>query len=986
MGIIDEYLYYQNKYSKKYNNGKTVVFMQVGSFHEAYATDTEGYNLKELSELLNIVCTKKDKSKKEVSVNNPYLLGVPSISFEKHLKTLINNDYVVPVVEQTTPPPNPTRELVGIYSKGTYVNETTNPDSNNIVCLYLEDEVQKNGTCLICTGMSSIDLTTGESIVHESLSTIDDEKLACDEVVRFINNQSPKEILVYRKTKKDMGIEKSKLLSYLELDEKNYFYYDRLDKKWDKLNYQNELLKKVYTNTGIYESAIEYLDLEKKPYAVKSFVLLIDYAYQHSEQIIEKLYKPEIFKESDCLVLGNNAIFQLNVISNNSLEFNNSKFKSLFDVINRTSTSMGRRYLKKCLITPLIDKKELEMRYNIIDTLRKDNMYKEIDRYLSEVIDIERMHRKMMIRRLHPHEFYSLMTSLNAVENLIKFMKKDNLLKKILPENKIIKKLSEFIKLYEKSYEQDVLQKHNLGSIEENIFKRGLYKEIDKIQDEITLSDDFMENICEILSAYVKDKGKAKKDDDGKIKMKLNSNRIDGHYISITKLRADSLRKNIPKSVKINDTFSLDTTKLVFKELAKGNTKISFPELNKKSDKLVELKYEIMNLTESEYVKQLGIYQEKYGYALRRIISLVSTVDYLKSSAEVSVLYNYCRPTIENGDKSFIDAKDLRHPIIERINTSSEYIPHSLSLGKNGLDGMLIFGINSAGKSVLMKAVGLSVILAQAGMFVPATNFTFSPYKSLFARITGNDNIFKGLSSFALEMTELKAILKRTGESTLVIGDEVCRGTEYISGNSIVAATIIKLSESKSSFMFATHLHDIPEMEEIKELKNVKPFHLTVEYDKKTDSLVFDRILKPGPGNSVYGITIAKYIIDNDDFIKVAEKIKNKITGKPEEFMSSKKSKYNADLFMDSCSVCKKKFDNTDMVSFLDTHHINFQKDCENGFVKKKPHIKMNSKLNLAPLCKACHIGVHNDKIIIEGYKKTSKGIILKYHEKNNSA
>ena len=135
---------------------------------------------------------------------------------------------------------------------------------------------------------------------------------------------------------------------------------------------------------------------------------------------------------------------------------------------------------------------------------------------------------------------------------------------------------------------------------------------------------------------------------------------------------------------------------------------------------------------------------------------------------------------------------------------------------------MLIYGINSCGKSSLMKSIGLNIIMAQSGMYVSAKKFVFSPYESIYARITSNDNIFKGLSSFTLEMTELRSILKRSNSKTLIIGDEPAKGTENLSANSIVASTIINLSQKKSTFVFATHLHDVANMNRIKELKNVR--------------------------------------------------------------------------------------------------------------------------------------------------------------------
>ena len=271
--------------------------------------------------------------------------------------------------------------------------------------------------------------------------------------------------------------------------------------------------------------------------------------------------------------------------------------------------------------------------------------------------------------------------------------------------------------------------------------------------------------------------------------------------------------------------------------------------------------------------------------------------------------------------------------------------------------------------------------MAQSGMFVPAKVFKYSPYTSLFARITGNDNIFKGLSSFMLEMTELKAILRRSGGKTLVIGDEVCRGTESVSGTAIVASALIKLTKTDSSFIFATHLHQIPQIEEIKQLNHVKCYHLTVEHDVKKDILIFDRKLKEGSGEPIYGVTIAKYVIDDEEFIRVATKIRNNLTGISNDIIVNKTSKYNSDVYLDHCGVCGESFkENSKSVGgYIDTHHINHQKDCSNGFVIDKPHVPMNIMANLVPLCIKCHNDVHHNKLIINGYKQTSNGVILDF-------
>lgn len=196
--------------------------------------------------------------------------------------------------------------------------------------------------------------------------------------------------------------------------------------------------------------------------------------------------------------------------------------------------------------------------------------------------------------------------------------------------------------------------------------------------------------------------------------------------------------------------------------------------------------------------------------------------------------------------------------------------------------------------SSIMKAMGCDIVMAQAGLYVPAKEFKYSPYTTLYTRITGNDNIFKGLSSFALEMVELKAILRRANSKSLIIGDEICRGTEHVSGSAIVASAIINLSKASASFILATHLHEISTMERITKLDNVKSFHLSVEHDKKTDSLIFDRKLRDGSGEPIYGVTVAKYIINDADFIETANEIKNEILKTHGTLIPDKKSKYNA--------------------------------------------------------------------------------------------
>jgi DNA mismatch repair protein MutS len=988
--ILDEYLEYHEIYIKKYGK-KTLVLMQVGSFYECYGIiknkddNWKGPNLSQISEILNIVCTRKDKSVSEISEKNPYMLGFPLVATNKFINILMENGYTIIIIDQVTPPPKPKREVTNIYSPGTYIEGQQKPDTNYIVSIYLEEESQKNTKSLLCSGMSAVDLTTGKVIINEVHSNSQDDKIALDETIRFIASLNPKELIIHHKSKDKKIYNEEFIKSYLELDNKYFHYKSSIDPKYYKISYQNEFLKKIYKNTGQI-SPIEYLDLDKFIYATLSFILLLDFSYDHNEKIIFNLEKPEYYSDSKHLILGNNAIFQLNIVSSDVYEYNNNKFKSLFDVVNNTSTPMGRRLLKDRLLYPLINSENIQKDYNLTEKFIENNIYVELEKYLREITDLERLERKISLSMIQPYELYEFIMSHKNAITIIEFLEKENkaikkdkiLLKDFIPNSEIINNIKNFIKESERVFYLEELKKQNLSEISNNFFNDGIYNEIDELIVKLGVSNDFMNKLCKVLSTYIDDKKKIKSKDD---KISIKKNDRDGHYLNLTKLRCEQLNKKLQDLKEINvEGYKLDPKKLVFKE--QNNTvKIFFPDLEKKSDEIEETKNKINKIVRTKFTETLKDFHNKFNNSFRKMSNFISHLDFIKSSAKTAKLYNYTKPIIENEIDSFISCKNLRHPIIERI-IDYEYVPHDFNMGNKDLKGMLIFGINSSGKSSLMKSAGLSIVMAQAGLYVPATEYKYSPYHSLYTRITGNDNLFKGLSSFALEMVELKAILKRATPKTLVIGDEVCRGTEHISGNAIVATTIINLAKSNSSFIFATHLHELAQMERIKNLEKVKAFHLSISYDSDKDEIVYDRKLKAGSGDNIYGITVARHIIHDKEFIDLALEIKNELLESHNSMISGKTSRYNSDVLIYQCQVCGEKEKNG-KISNLETHHINFQKDCVDGFVKNKPHIKKNDKSNLVVLCNECHDKIHADEIKITGTIMSSNGKKIKI-EKNN--
>ncbi len=342
----------------------------------------------------------------------------------------------------------------------------------------------------------------------------------------------------------------------------------------------------------------------------------------------------------------------------------------------------------------------------------------------------------------------------------------------------------------------------------------------------------------------------------------------------------------------------------------------------------------------------------------------------------------YCQPQFSNDDSyktSFIDATAMRHPMIERIQTNIGYVPNDVCLGAKPAKpeakqakpepeetGWLLFGINASGKSSLMKAIGLNVLMAQAGMFVPCQRFEYEPYHAIFTRISGADNIYRGMSSFTVEMTELRNILLRCNEYSLVLGDELCAGTEALSALSIVAAGIQTLVEKRACFVFATHLHELMRMNAVP--SSVGVYHIHIKLDEATQTIVYDRHLTRGSGHAYYGLEVCKALGLPSDFLKIAHQHRRMLQEEPTSFLNVKPSNYNKSIYMDKCAVCS--------APATETHHIQYQRDAKKTNSKKKhvDHIPLHSPANLIPLCEGCHKKEHQGLLKIDGYTMTSEG------------
>ena len=982
--IIEEYFRLHGIYSKKYGVANTILLLQVGSFYEAYQTNNQGFNLQTISNILNIIVSKKNKSITEISNKNPYMLGFPSVALSKFLKILIENGFTVVIGDQVTPPPNPKRAITGVYSPGTYLDDNTT-DANNILSIYIEElniELKGNreGSKLI-VGLSVIDLTTGKSSVHEIYSIKDDKKICLDETIRFMYaNYQTREIII---TTNNISPEKlNEIILYLELSDKLYHHQtithmiSNGKRSILKVSYQQEVLKRIYQDTGIL-TPIEYLDLEKMTYGRLSFIILLNYAYDHSHNIISKIAKPELYSDDKFLNLGNNAIFQLNLITFDKDNISNmynekTQFKSLFDVINKTSTPMGKRMLKYNLSHPLVNVTQIQSRYNTIRQLIYQEKWTEIEQKLIGINDIEKLSRKMDLGIINPSDFMIWIESVGTSIELFNYILEsvivvDNFdIREILiGQNEMLAYIMRYINIEE-------LGKYLLNDMWGLIFRVGIYKDVDNLCNKINKCNHYMEAISRGLSDFLDNYLQINKTDINLIK--IDSNDRDGHFLTLTKRRAEILEQLLEKENVItfsykNANYKVNKNDLQFKHLPKGNnTKIFIKEMERNSSKMLEYQNELKCLQKKYFISFLTNLCFTHKLLIHSIHNLISTIDFLKAGAKIATKYHYQLPTIHinnNHTKSFFKATELRHPIIELLNTDMAYVPTNIELGTDKQNGILLFGLNSAGKSSLQKSTGIAIIMAQMGFPVAAKKFTYYPYQSLFTRINTNDNIFKGLSSFALEISELRAIIKRSNVNTLVIADEVCKGTEHKSSLIIVLTMLEILSQRGVSFITATHLHDLTNIKRLNDLKLVKQYHLHVDYNESTNTIKYDRTLREGAGENFYGLNVAKYLMTDDRFMNLATTIKKEIFELP-DLVNSKISNYNSNLYMDMCQICEHKAKRSDIP--LETHHIIFQKDWINGLNQQNFHLQKNHKSNLVVLCSKCHDKIDKNEIIIKGW------------------
>ena len=717
-----------------------------------------------------------------------------------------------------------------------------------------------------------------------------------------------------------------------------------------------KIIEKYFSNEIFVNSNNDFLQYQL---ATQSYCYLLEFIYRHNPNLVNKIQKPLFENCTEKMILANHSLKQLNMIDDSK---QNGKLSSVSNFLNKCVTPMGKRKFRYNILNPTTDIEYLNREYRICNHIMNNSDIADIRSRLSSLSDIEKLYRKLIIKKITPQELYFLVSNLSSIQELYTIISGDPVLKQyyllhitetITEDSETIKKtLLEALDL-EKSKEVTSLQ------FEDNFLKKGWNLEHDVLVEAKMDSYEKLECIRKHLNDIV---GKYENKKKPTEYVKIHHTEKNGFSLVATQRRTSILKQKLLgqqinklnyKSLFDNSIkeMELDISSIEYKKPSTGsNYQIMSSQINKICGDIVYSNNAMLNsltLLYDSFITKLTDYDSQ----ISNIVKFVSMTDFTFCKAHISKKYNYCCPVIEEKEKSFFKETGLRHPLIEQLLQDELYVPNDVVLDNENI-GILLYGTNAVGKSSFIKSIGISIILAQAGFFVPATSFTFYPYRHLFTRILGNDNLFKGLSTFAVEMLELKTILMMANEYSLILGDELCSGTEQDSAISIFLTGIEHLYNTRCNFIFATHFHEIVDYEEITEKPYLKLKHMAVIYDREKDCLLYDRKLRDGPGESMYGLEVCKSLHLPEEFLRSAHRLRNKYKQINHNVLDWKKSHFNSKQLQGVCEICKKKMSS-------EVHHLQHQQNANlQGFIGS---FHKNHKANLVAVCEDCHLKFHKE-------------------------
>lgn len=790
----------------KDENPDAILFFRLGDFYEMFFDDALL-----ASRELEITLTRREAGLEEKAP----MCGVPYHVASSYISKLIDKGYKVAICDQVEDPKLAKgivkREVTQIITPGTFTDtEYLKSDSNNYLLSIFIQGYSLN--------LTYSDYSTGEIYFTEKTF------LSKKELFRFLQDQidriSPNEILINEdelesfknKIKKDNIF----INPYIAGNLKDSNIFKDFGKYFSD-NFKNNLKSFISDN-----KIADYTSLKK----------ILQYIVVTQKINLKHINSISYYNNYDFLLLDESSKRTLEVVKGLNTF---SKKGSLLDVLDKCSTSMGSRKLKKWVESPLVDLNKIQERQDIIESFTRDLLLQDkIEKILKEVYDIERLVVKISNGSINPRELYSLKST---IENSKK-------IKEILEDqdNECLNLLSkEFIDLSDIYSEIDkVLIDNPPVVIEENrIIKEGYSKDLDELFKIATEGKNWL------LEFEERERNRT-----GIKKLKVKHNKILGYFIEVTK----SFLDRVPEDY-------------IRKQTLVGSERFFSVELKDMEGKLIGSKERALSM-QAEIYNGLKDFIGKEIYRIQILADKLSKLDSLLSLAKVSNLNNYVRPSFNN--EGFIEIKAGRHPIVESYIKDEFFVPNDTYIDTKNNMIHIITGPNMAGKSTYMRQVALITIMAHIGCFVPCDSCNISLVDRIFTRIGASDNLAMGQSTFMVEMKEVADIIQNATSNSLLILDEVGRGTSTFDGLAIANAIIEYIAENiKAKTLFATHYHELVHLEE----KYDSIENLTIAVDRQEDDIIFLRKIIKGFTNNSYGIDVAKLAGIDDRIINRAKDI-----------------------------------------------------------------------------------------------------------------
>jgi DNA mismatch repair protein MutS len=1003
--IYREYFQRTTEYTAKYGTN-TVVLMQVGAFFEVYGlkVDNNHQNTRSCIDDFAVVCNLSISEKKITFENGSIVMaGFRDYTLDKYIQKLTENGYTAVVFVQEidstaakTNKPTIKRVLHAVYSPGTVVSydtEVSTKITNHIMCIWFDSFMpilQKTSSVVLeksretlVFGVAVANIFTGKTAIFEHQSPFYITPTTFDELERYISIYSPSEIIVISSFDADV-IEK--ILQFSGVQTPTIHTVDTRNLQNERVQncMKQKYIRHIFSTFYTEETYDICAELHTYHTATQAFCYLMNFIQEHNPNLVRNMEIPTFDNTSTRMLLANHTLKQLNIIDNGD-SVGSGQYSSVAKFLNKCSTAIGRRQFYAQLVNPVFDTEWLEREYSMIERMLDPAQYQMVEairKAMQSICDVEKLMRQLMVLKVYPTTLYKLWKTMQTIQQLNTCFFENTDITNYLGSSFATKRgttTTAYSYIEETSTQVcnaiervvDISACNGVQGFDTNIIKPGVSPLLDEIVNKYNQNMELFSEIREWLNSIVRSE---EKNADLEY-VKIHETEKSGLSLQITKKRGNILKKYFA-GPSIKDTVCLSKSQrnipineIRFAAASSTTDEITFPLLSETSLYILSAKQHLAEIVEKVYLDFLKHFGIGFYSHLESISSYIAKMDILMTKTYLAKTYNYCRPNIspitdDDSRQSFVDVVGLRHCLIEHIQQNEIYVSNDISLINSGI---LLYGTNAVGKTSFIRALGIAVIMAQSGMFVPCSRFVYRPYTAIFSRILGNDNLFRGLSTFAVEMSELRMILRMADNQSMVLGDELCSGTETESALSIFMAGLCDLSHKQASFIFATHFHEILKMDEMATLERVSVKHMAVHYDRELDCLVYDRKLLDGAGNRMYGLEVCKSLHLPPDFLEKAYEIRTKYFPETKGELSHPHSKtYNARKIRGKCEICK-------VEPAEETHHLQEQHLASpDGFIGE---VHKNHQANLMSLCSKCHDLVHCDDLG-KPYSSSSSPII----------